>query len=175
VLADQGLQLIAAQTASDSVYRALAQAGVANPRVTLSHFLQHVAAPSTLTTRMQTLVRDNADLRTELDRDTLRVFALGLNRKIRILQPNGKMTVGGRDTDPLLTLVWVREPAPHYRAAQPIPQVQPQQAPPQQAPPVLNLPVLAPPQAVVAPRPRTRSLSGQDAPKLGNRPRTSSL
>jgi hypothetical protein len=168
VLADQGLQLQGFPGTRDTLFQAMVRAGFPGAQ----HRIQQVIAgqhhPGEAVQRAGVIAANN-NYRASIDYQMLDIFAQALQRRIRILEPSGRMLQAGNDQHALLTLVWVREPAPHYRAARPIPVAV---AAPVAAP-VLALPVLPPP---VVNRPRTRSLGGgQPAPNPGGRQRKGSF
>lgn len=53
-----------------------------------------------------------------ISEQTLNVIAWALGAKIRVIQPNGKIMIKTYGDGPLLTLLQVDKPAPHYRFAQ---------------------------------------------------------
>jgi hypothetical protein len=153
VMADHGLQLVPAQGNATGLIDALSLAGLQNWRNAAFLQLFGLAQPDADAIRMTQILGGNQVIRRELTGGELARLAWAVQRRIRVLQPTGKMLQEGDAQHALVTLVWVREPAPHYRAAQPIVQPAPAAALPApiaaQAAPVAA-PVGAAPAAPIA-------------------------
>jgi hypothetical protein len=175
VLTDQGLQLQGFAGTQDTLFQAMVRAGFPGAQNRIQQVIAGQQHPGEAVQRAGVIANNN-NYRASIDYQMLDIFAQSLQRRIRVLEPSGKMLQAGNNQHALLTLVWVREPTPHYRAARPIPvAVAAPVVAPVLAPviPPVALPVVPPP---VVNRPRTRSLDGgQPAPNPGGRQRKGSF
>lgn len=114
VLGDHALALVPLAGANtDTLFEAIQAGGGPAHSRTLARAHLNGLQDQTL----YNLINNTQHFRAELDWGGLNEIAEGVGRTLRILKPDGKFLVSNNH-GALVTLVWVKQPNPHYRAAQ---------------------------------------------------------